>query len=144
MSVGGCSRQSARTTFDDDDPVMVDLMTKWRGRQNSIPFSVPSLTAFLRSQEDGTDLTPVDQVNNNYQQESRKFGDHVKIGSQFTFRVLILQIIGFVKEYREIFCQFNFLHKRDEVFSTEPIKNTGIGPPPGFFRIQHITVTVNC
>lgn len=145
MTAGACSRQSARTVFDDDDPILLDVIQKWKHKEEDSPFSVPSLTAFCKPGEDCESklLTSVDQVNNNYERENiRKFGDHVKIGSQLTFRVIILQIIGVVKEYRDIFVQFNFSHRKDEVFTTTTIKNTGQGPPPGFFRIQNITVTV--
>lgn len=64
---------------------------------------------------------------------------HLRPGSQFTFRVTILQVIDLPKTYSDVFCQYNFIHQRDEIFSTEPIKNTR--PPSGFFRVQNITVT---
>ncbi|XP_022665709.1 kinesin-like protein unc-104 isoform X3 [Varroa destructor] len=67
---------------------------------------------------------------------------HLKLGSEFTFRVTVLQAVGISREYADIFCQFNFLHRHDEAFSTEPLKNTAKGPPPGFFHVQNITVTV--
>uniref|UniRef100_A0A2R5LHZ1 Kinesin-like protein unc-104 n=1 Tax=Ornithodoros turicata TaxID=34597 RepID=A0A2R5LHZ1_9ACAR len=68
--------------------------------------------------------------------------EHLQIGREFTFRVTVLQAIGISKEYADIFSQFNFLHRYDEAFSTEPLKNTVKGPPPGFFHVQNITVTV--
>ncbi|KTG40357.1 hypothetical protein cypCar_00007722 [Cyprinus carpio] len=64
---------------------------------------------------------------------------HLKIGSNFTFRVTVLQASSISAEYADIFCQFNFIHRHDEAFSTEPLKNTGRGPPLGFY---HITVEV--
>ncbi|RXG56764.1 Kinesin-like protein, partial [Armadillidium vulgare] len=67
---------------------------------------------------------------------------HLQIGKEFTFRVTVLQAYDVSTEYADIFCQFNFLHRHDEAFSTEPIKNTGKGPPLGFYHIQNITVTV--
>ncbi|XP_068217159.1 kinesin-like protein unc-104 isoform X4 [Palaemon carinicauda] len=67
---------------------------------------------------------------------------HLKIGQEFTFRVTVLQAFDVSTEYADIFCQFNFLHRHDEAFSTEPIKNTGKGPPLGFYHVQNITVTV--
>ncbi|KAK3593264.1 hypothetical protein CHS0354_012358 [Potamilus streckersoni] len=68
--------------------------------------------------------------------------EHLKIGSQFMFRVTVLQASGISPEYADIFCQFNFLHRHDEAFSTEPLKNTGKGPPLGFYHVQNFTVTV--
>ncbi|XP_061937793.1 kinesin-like protein unc-104 isoform X19 [Apis cerana] len=68
--------------------------------------------------------------------------DHLQLGSEFTFRVTVLQAMGISTEYADIFCQFNFLHRHDEAFSTEPVKNTGKGNSPGFYHVQNITVTV--
>ncbi|XP_030630592.1 kinesin-like protein KIF1A [Chanos chanos] len=67
---------------------------------------------------------------------------HLRIGSVFTFRVTVLQASSISAEYADIFCQFNFIHRHDEAFSTEPLKNTGRGPPLGFYHVQNITVEV--
>lgn len=67
---------------------------------------------------------------------------HLNIGSTFTFRVTVLQASSISAEYADIFCQFNFIHRHDEAFSTEPLKNTGRGPPLGFYHVQNITVEV--
>ncbi|TSK49616.1 Kinesin-like protein KIF1B [Bagarius yarrelli] len=103
-----------------------------------------------------------DEVNNNTcavtpdvpgspQKEGLEFGgdgvqeqtlSHLKIGSNFTFRVTVLQASSISAEYADIFCQFNFIHRHDEAFSTEPLKNTGRGPPLGFYHVQNITVDV--
>ncbi|KAM4651091.1 kinesin-like protein KIF1B isoform 9-T9 [Discoglossus pictus] len=69
-------------------------------------------------------------------------GEHLKIGSVFTFRVTVLQASGILPEYADIFCQFNFLHRHDEAFSTEPLKNNGRGNPLGFYHVQNIAVEV--
>ncbi|XP_062467104.1 kinesin-like protein KIF1A isoform X26 [Pezoporus occidentalis] len=68
--------------------------------------------------------------------------DHLKLGSMFTFRVTVLQASSISAEYADIFCQFNFIHRHDEAFSTEPLKNTGRGPPLGFYHVQNIAVEV--
>ncbi|XP_028817182.1 kinesin-like protein KIF1A isoform X13 [Denticeps clupeoides] len=68
--------------------------------------------------------------------------EHLKIGSVFTFRVTVLQASSISAEYADIFCQFNFIHRHDEAFSTEPLKNTGRGPPLGFYHVQNIAVEV--
>nr|XP_043893488.1 kinesin-like protein KIF1B isoform X11 [Solea senegalensis] len=68
--------------------------------------------------------------------------DQLEVGSIFTFRVTVLQASGVPPEYADIFCQFNFLHRHDEAFSTEPLKNTGKGAPLGFYHVQNISVEV--
>uniref|UniRef100_A0A7N6B8S3 plus-end-directed kinesin ATPase n=1 Tax=Anabas testudineus TaxID=64144 RepID=A0A7N6B8S3_ANATE len=96
-----------------------------------------------------------DEVNNNTPIKSLGLGldlpldlspekalSHLKIGSTFTFRVTVLQASSISAEYADIFCQFNFIHRHDEAFSTEPLKNTGRGPPLGFYHVQNITVEV--
>uniref|UniRef100_A0A8B9R719 plus-end-directed kinesin ATPase n=1 Tax=Astyanax mexicanus TaxID=7994 RepID=A0A8B9R719_ASTMX len=87
-----------------------------------------------------------DEVNNNTctgkQQSILMSFQHLKIGSTFTFRVTVLQASSISAEYADIFCQFNFIHRHDEAFSTEPLKNTGRGPPLGFYHVQNITVEV--
>ncbi|XP_049631220.1 kinesin-like protein KIF1B isoform X6 [Suncus etruscus] len=69
-------------------------------------------------------------------------GHHLQLGSAFTFRVTVLQASGILPEYADIFCQFNFLHRHDEAFSTEPLKNNGRGSPLGFYHVQNIAVEV--
>ncbi|XP_034036577.1 LOW QUALITY PROTEIN: kinesin-like protein KIF1A [Thalassophryne amazonica] len=68
--------------------------------------------------------------------------EHLQIGNVFTFRVTVLQASSISAEYADIFCQFNFIHRHDEAFSTEPLKNTGRGPPLGFYHVQNIAVEV--
>jgi kinesin-like protein unc-104 len=138
-------KQSARLEFDDEDKELITLRKKWERELRLNKFHSPNLTLAFRGNEDeGDKLTRIDEQNNNYEKMkmNHQIGDHLKLGKNFTFRVIILQIIDLAKEYGEIFCQFNFHHRNDEAFSTEVIKNTGKGPPPGFYRIQNITVTV--
>ncbi|XP_069730762.1 kinesin-like protein KIF1B isoform X11 [Phaenicophaeus curvirostris] len=73
---------------------------------------------------------------------TEEIGGHLKLGSVFTFRVTVLQASGILPEYADIFCQFNFLHRHDEAFSTEPLKNNGRGTPLGFYHVQNIAVEV--
>ncbi|KAJ0065212.1 hypothetical protein NL108_006586, partial [Boleophthalmus pectinirostris] len=68
--------------------------------------------------------------------------EHLQVGNLFTFRVTVLQASSISAEYADIFCQFNFIHRHDEAFSTEPLKNTGRGPPLGFYHVQNIAVEV--
>uniref|UniRef100_K7FQ02 plus-end-directed kinesin ATPase n=1 Tax=Pelodiscus sinensis TaxID=13735 RepID=K7FQ02_PELSI len=73
---------------------------------------------------------------------TEEVGDHLKLGSVFTFRVTVLQASGILPEYADIFCQFNFLHRHDEAFSTEPLKNNGRASALGFYHVQNIAVEV--
>lgn len=70
--------------------------------------------------------------------EEAKLPQHLKLGSVFKFRIIILEISGISSDYSDIFCQFNFMHRNNEAYSTEPIQNSGKGPPLGFFHIQNV------
>lgn len=138
----GC-RQSVRIAFDNNDTRLQQITEAWNKRTSFHPYYIDDLTCVNRAATksnliDSSDC--IDQVNNNYDDDVNDFT--IKQDEDITFRVIILQVIGIAKEYRDVFCQFNFLHLFDEAFSTEPIKNTGSGPPPGFFRMQNISVTV--
>lgn len=34
---------------------------------------------------------------------------------------------------------FSFLHRHEEAFSTEPVKNSGSGAPLGFYHVQNVS-----
>ncbi|XP_076803302.1 kinesin-like protein KIF1A isoform X3 [Clavelina lepadiformis] len=68
--------------------------------------------------------------------------NHLEIGSDLQFRITILDAVGISTQYADIFCQFNFLNRHEEAFSTEPLKNTGQGAPLGFYHVQNICVKV--
>ena len=65
--------------------------------------------------------------------------NHMKIGKEFTMRVTVLQAYGLASEYSDVFTQFNFINRRDEAFSTEPIKNNGKGTPLNFYHVQTVS-----
>uniref|UniRef100_A0A7N6BSR0 plus-end-directed kinesin ATPase n=1 Tax=Anabas testudineus TaxID=64144 RepID=A0A7N6BSR0_ANATE len=84
-------------------------------------------------------ITPSEELNRiNEMGTAPKWETHL-VGSIFTFRVTVLQASGIPPEYADIFCQFNFLHRHDEAFSTEPLKNTGKGAPLGFYHVQNVS-----
>ncbi|XP_059057843.1 kinesin-like protein unc-104 [Achroia grisella] len=68
--------------------------------------------------------------------------EHLTPGKEFTFRVTVLQAHSISTDYADVFCQFNFLHRNEDAFSTEPVKNTGKNSPLGFYHVQNITVPV--
>lgn len=54
-----------------------------------------------------------------------------------------LMFLVVLKEQRELslyngFTLSSFIHRHDEAFSTEPLKNTGRGPPLGFYHVQNV------
>ncbi|XP_041480700.1 kinesin-like protein KIF1A isoform X5 [Lytechinus variegatus] len=72
--------------------------------------------------------------------------DHLKVGSNFTFRVTVLQASGISTEYSDIFCQFNLLHGQG-AFVTQSVENHShysgqSGMPLGFYFVQDISTTV--
>lgn len=146
MTIGVCGfKQNVRIAFDEDDPSLINALRQWNERNDQQRFRIKDLTSFVVKSDGEELLTSIDQVNNNYSSDpSLESSDRkiLSVGQEFSFRIIILQVIGVAKEYRDVFCQFNFLHRFDEAFSTEPIKNTGSGPAPGFFRIQNVTVNV--
>uniref|UniRef100_A0A8C2Z800 plus-end-directed kinesin ATPase n=1 Tax=Cyclopterus lumpus TaxID=8103 RepID=A0A8C2Z800_CYCLU len=106
---------------------------------------------FVEGEGQNAELGPsADEVNNNTCADELKSQDglldtsleHLRMGNVFTFRVTVLQASSISAEYADIFCQFNFIHRHDEAFSTEPLKNTGRGPPLGFYHVQNIAVEV--
>ncbi|CAH2983992.1 unnamed protein product [Chilo suppressalis] len=68
--------------------------------------------------------------------------EHLTLGREFTFRVTVLQAHAVATDYADVFCQFNFLHRNEDAFSTEPVKNTGKNTPLGFYHVQNITVPI--
>ncbi|XP_063537381.1 kinesin-like protein unc-104 isoform X2 [Cydia strobilella] len=68
--------------------------------------------------------------------------EHLTLGKEFTFRVTVLQAHSVSTDYADVFCQFNFLHRNEDAFSTEPVKNTIKNTPLGFYHVQNITVPV--
>ncbi|XP_028040191.1 kinesin-like protein unc-104 isoform X2 [Bombyx mandarina] len=68
--------------------------------------------------------------------------EHLTLGKEFTFRVTVLQAHSVATDYADVFCQFNFLHRNEDAFSTEPVKNAGKNTPLGFYHVQNITVPI--
>lgn len=128
--------------FDDNCYQLIDNKRTFT-KYPELESSVRTIQGFYN------DLVEIDEdkdSNSEHDEESEKKrccgnnqNKHLRLGSQFTFRITILQVIDLPKSYSDVFCQYSFIHQREEIFSTEPIKNTR--PPSGFFRVQNITVT---
>ena len=70
--------------------------------------------------------------------DDSKLEPNLKLGSIFKFRIIILEISGISSDYSDIFCQFNFMHRINEAYSTELMQNSSKGPSLGFFHIQNV------
>ncbi|XP_014468836.1 PREDICTED: kinesin-like protein unc-104 isoform X4 [Dinoponera quadriceps] len=149
-------RQSARISFEDDlfggqkhnkrSTLLAQTLEKNRQIMLHEERVVEGHNEVQKDMKDEDDIGDADSgrgdssVSSDMKEED--LPDHLQPGAEFTFRVTVLQAMGISTEYADIFCQFNFLHRHDEAFSTEPVKNTGKGNPPGFYHVQNITVTV--
>nr|CAD7397873.1 unnamed protein product [Timema cristinae] len=135
-------RQSARISFDDElflgrkkSSLTLDRVVEGQGNLSE------QAREKTEEQDGDADSGHGDSsVSSDVKEE--ELPEHLQVGNEFTFRVTVLQAVGICTEYADIFCQFNFLHRHDEAFSTEPVKNTGKGTPLGFYHVQNITVTV--
>lgn len=135
-------KQSARLVFNEDD-----AKPKYRAlnEKDDVQRYIDNggLDSKLEELEDvdsgrGIDSNSASECHEN----SEEPGEHLQVGKDFTFRVTVLQATGIGAEYADIFCQFNFLHRHEEAFSTEPVKNSASGAPLGFYHVQNITVPV--
>ncbi|GMR36635.1 hypothetical protein PMAYCL1PPCAC_06830 [Pristionchus mayeri] len=66
---------------------------------------------------------------------------HMKRDDDFSFSIVVKQADGVSHDYSDVFCQFNFLNRHDEAFSTEPLRNSG-GKPIVFNHTQHVVTRV--
>ncbi|XP_037888424.1 kinesin-like protein unc-104 isoform X14 [Glossina fuscipes] len=135
-------KQSARLIFNEEDakPKYRNLNEK-DDVQRYIDHG--GLDTKLEELEDADSGRGIDSNSASECQEANdEPGEHLHTGKEFTFRVTVLQATGIGAEYADIFCQFNFLHRHEEAFSTEPVKNAAAGAPLGFYHVQNITVPV--
>lgn len=148
---GSGVRQSgtAKISFDDEYFKKSDFSSVVMTRSG---LSLEELRIVEGQGQSSEVITPSEEMNRINEMDLKlgnvetKLGDslaeHLEVGSTFTFRVTVLQASGVPPEYADIFCQFNFLHRHDEAFSTEPLKNSGKGSPLGFYHVQNISVEV--
>ncbi|XP_064536098.1 kinesin-like protein unc-104 [Drosophila montana] len=135
-------KQSARLVFNEDD-----AKPKYRAlnEKDDVQRYIDNggLDSKLEELEDADSGRGIDSNSaSEYQEHAEEPGEHLQVGKEFTFRVTVLQATGIGAEYADIFCQFNFLHRHEEAFSTEPVKNSASGAPLGFYHVQNITVPV--
>ncbi|XP_062134211.1 kinesin-like protein unc-104 isoform X7 [Drosophila sulfurigaster albostrigata] len=135
-------KQSARLVFNEDD-----AKPKYRAlnEKDDVQRYIDNggIDSKLEELEDADSGRGIDSNSaSECQENAEEPGEHLQVGKEFTFRVTVLQATGIGAEYADIFCQFNFLHRHEEAFSTEPVKNSASGAPLGFYHVQNITVPV--
>ncbi|XP_058980930.1 kinesin-like protein unc-104 isoform X5 [Musca domestica] len=135
-------KQSARLIFNEDD-----AKPRYRALndKDDVQRYIENGSALDSKLEELGDVDSGRGIDSNSASECQEAqdepGEHLQIGKEFTFRVTVLQATGIGAEYADIFCQFNFLHRHEEAFSTEPVKNSA-GDRLGFYHVQNITVPV--
>ncbi|XP_050665675.1 kinesin-like protein unc-104 isoform X2 [Leptidea sinapis] len=142
-------KQSAKISFDDDIvPSRSRLKTLSNVEKNN------ALNLEDRSDQDSNikieELANADCDNDSGRGDSslaselkdEELPEHLTLGKEFTFRVTVLHAHGVSADYADVFCQFNFLHRNEDAFSTEPVKNAGKNTHLGFYHVQNITVPV--
>ncbi|KAI6217492.1 Kinesin-like protein KIF1B [Aphelenchoides fujianensis] len=71
-----------------------------------------------------------------------EFPQHIKKDTEFCFRVTVVETLDVPVHYTDVFCQFNFLHRHDEAFSTEPVhQKAGVKAKAGhstILRFDHV------
>lgn len=150
--VKGYLRVAVQAVFDNDGHIINNQVNNININNNNVNgVAVNQLARVFFS--DGTKFSYDERVmeeNGNEaddmklaNQEDETIGDHLKIGSDFKFRIIVLQAYDVPVEYTDIFCQFNFLqcNGEEETFSTEPIKNKQ-DKAIGFYHIQNLTVKI--
>lgn len=135
-------KQSARIVFDEEHKPKLRPLTHTIEKDERFIEGTECSKLEELELEDADSGRGDSSVASEIQESNEETGEHLAIGKEFTFRVTVLQATGISAEYADIFCQFNFLHRHEEAFSTEPVKNSGVGAPLGFYHVQNITVPV--
>lgn len=148
-------KQSAKCLFEDDDPSMKELEDELNYYSDSYQYNITDLTKWIvrKKQNQKKLFSLVDEefkdeevfVDLDLNDDEPELSDRIalQIGEEFTFRIVILQIINLDKKYSDVICNFNFLHRLDEAFS-ERITTSSMNTANtiGFFSIQNISVKI--
>ncbi|KAI1726974.1 kinesin motor domain-containing protein [Ditylenchus destructor] len=71
------------------------------------------------------------------------FPEHIVKGKEFSFRVVVIEAFNVPLQYTDVFCQFNFLHRHDEAFSTEPVRSCPQTKRLSFNHTQELRTAAN-
>jgi len=147
--VKGYLRVAVQAVLGRDEETVDYPMGVRQSARIAFPDGCTARTEKQTSADDGEPDTEKEVDTKNHAEENDEkretfedLPDHLKLGSDFTMRVTVLQAYGLASEYTDIFTQFNFVNRHDEAFSTEPLKNNGKGASLNFYHVQNITVTV--
>ncbi|CAD0202710.1 unnamed protein product [Chrysodeixis includens] len=142
-------KQSAKISFDDDvaparrnklSAVDKNNAINLDERINEVPDSNIKIEELAMGECDADSGRGDSSLASELKEED--LPEHLSLGKEFTFRVTVLQAHSVSTDYADVFCQFNFLHRNEDAFSTEPVKNSGKNTPLGFYHVQNITVPV--
>ncbi|KAF8363756.1 unc-104 [Pristionchus pacificus] len=106
--------------------VAIDMEGVWTTPENGVR---QSAKLHFRKEDFKTDTKDVD------------IPSHMKRDEDFSFAISINQADDVSQDYSHVFCQFNFLHRHDEAFSTEPLQHSN-GKPIMFNHTQHVVARV--
>ncbi|VDD74722.1 unnamed protein product [Mesocestoides corti] len=67
---------------------------------------------------------------------------HLRIGGKFRWTITILEIQDIPPHFSDVFCQFWFPNKPDEIYSTEPMRDVNTTKKLEFCQVQKFTVSV--
>jgi kinesin family protein 1 len=138
-------KQTARVSFDEDNSELTVLEEELKGGPE-YQYTIGDLTKWVRPSKG----TPTIDESKEEKEDKDKDKDKVEEEGQeanqpssseedeFVFRVVLLQVLELDKEYNDVFCNFHFLHRAHEAFTSEPIR--GSQRAAGFFHIQNIAV----
>uniref|UniRef100_A0A158Q8M3 Kinesin-like protein unc-104 n=1 Tax=Elaeophora elaphi TaxID=1147741 RepID=A0A158Q8M3_9BILA len=82
------------------------------------------------------------QIIEKVDEETVQYPKHMEVDTEYCFRITIIEASDISEQYSDVFCQFNFLHRHDEAFSTEPMKNTA-KTSLTFDHVQNIRVAMS-
>ncbi|XP_055332251.1 kinesin-like protein unc-104 isoform X2 [Paramacrobiotus metropolitanus] len=133
-------RQSAKIRFSESETTInssFDAPTSWCNGDVDDVFESRCSDRLATGHENGL-IRP-------FSQPMKEYPPHLELGKDFTLQITVLQAHGIPSEFTDLFCQFSFMHRCDETFSTEPVKLTGneaADAPISFYHVQNVTVTV--
>lgn len=147
--VKGYLRVAVQAVFDNDGHIINSHVNHNNNNNNGIAVNQLARVVFSDGTKYSYDERVIEENGNDADdgkvipQDDDTIGEHLKVGNEFKFRIIVLQAYDVPVEYTDIFCQFNFLHSggEEETFSTEPIKNKQ-DKPIGFYHIQNLTVKI--
>lgn len=131
-------KQTARVAFDEDDP-QLQLLEQELKNGPDYQYSIGDLTKWIRLNKGTPTIEEKTEDNEEEETKGQKAAVKSAVDSEeFVFRVDLLQVIGLDKDYKDVFCNFHFLHRAHEAFTSDRI--TGSKKAAGLYHIRNISV----